>query len=371
MHRDDPSLMQGSTNTEVLEESWPISDDVMRLRQWATERSKVLPASASGELVIGSSMLAWLQLDDPQGRVSRRHATLTRSGEKWVMRDAGSKNKFYVDGKRYIELELEPGLEILIGGVTLVAESTRLIALRVFLCRLLGWATERVQIVDQALRSIRNATRHRCALVLCAGDDSASIARTLDRRLFDGERPFVMCDPTRGRVDENVRAPQNYNVGMDALAAAKHGTLCIWNNKLPRDFAVMQAALQDLDARPLLIVCAHQPHEAAAFGAAPIAVPHLRERKAELPRIIDEYAIDANLELSLPKARIPNEDRAWVIEHAASSLSEIEKATLRLRAIRATDGNMTATAALLGMSRASLKRWVGRRQLPMRTNDDE
>jgi DNA-binding NtrC family response regulator len=158
---------------------------------------------------------------------------------------------------------------------------------------------------------------------------------------------------------------------MDALAAAKHGTLCIWNNKLPRDFAAMMTALQDLDARPLLIVCAHQPHEAEAFGVAPIAVPHLRERQAELPRIIDEYALDADLELGLPKTRIPDEDRAWIVKYEASSLSEIEKATLRLRAIRATDGNMTAAAVLLGMSRASLVRWRDRRQLPMRTNDDE
>jgi hypothetical protein len=287
-----------------------------------------------------------------------------------MLRDAGSKNGIYVHGKLRAEIELEPGLEILIGGVPLVAESTRLIALREFLCRLLGWTSDRVRTVDLALRAIRHATLHQCALVLCAGDDSASIARTVHRRMFGAERPFVMCDPDRQRVDENVRAAQNYNVGMEALAAAKHGTLCIWNNKLPRDFAAMNAALQNADGRPLLIVCTHQPHEAEAFGAAPVTVPHLRERKAELPRIIDEYALEACAELGLPRARFPNEDRAWVVEHEASSLSKIEKATLRLRAIRAADGKMRSAAALLGMSRAALTRWVGRRKLPMRTNDE-
>jgi hypothetical protein len=165
-----------------------------------------------------------------------------------------------------------------------------------------------------------------------------------------------MCDPDRRRSEENVRAPQNYNIGMEALAAAKHGTLCIWNNKLPRDFAAMRAALQDLDARPLLIVCAHLSHEAEAFGVAPIAVPALRDRQAEVPRIIDEYALEAHAELGLPKVRLPDEDRAWIIEHAASSLSEIEKATLRLRSLRATDGNMSAAATLLGMARSPLER---------------
>jgi hypothetical protein len=52
------------------------------------------------------------------------------------------------------------------------------------------------------------------------------------------------------------------------------------------------------------------------------------------------------------------------MEHAATSLGEIEKATLRLTAIR-MDGSIGRAAERLGMAPVSLRRWIGRRELPM------
>ncbi|MCW5802547.1 MAG: FHA domain-containing protein [Deltaproteobacteria bacterium] len=56
-------------------------------------------------------------------------------------------------------------------------------------------------------------------------------------------------------------------------------------------------------------------------------------------------------------------DRAWVAEHAASSLPEIEKATLRIIALRQT-GTLAGAATLLGMSTPALSDWLKHRRLP-------
>jgi len=97
----------------------------------------------------------------------------------------------------------------------------------------------------------------------------------------------------------------------------------------------------------------------------PITVPPLASRLDELDQIITEYADDAIAELSAPPTTsfLPA-DRDWVRVHSASSLPDIEKATLRLVAIRESR-NLSAAAARLGMAPVSLSRWIGRRQLPM------
>jgi transcriptional regulator with GAF, ATPase, and Fis domain len=100
------------------------------------------------------------------------------------------------------------------------------------------------------------------------------------------------------------------------------------------------------------------------YLAAPIQVPPLASREAELDRIIAEYAEDAIAELGTRRTGFLAIDRAWVREHAASSLPEIEKATLRLVAIRESR-NLSNAAARLGMAPVSLSRWIGRRSLPM------
>lgn len=83
----------------------------------------------------------------------------------------------------------------------------------------------------------------------------------------------------------------------------------------------------------------------------------------ELPRIVDEYAIDAVAELRALGEGFTAADRQWVLANAPLTLAEIEKATLRLVAIRASR-NMSDAAARLGMAPVSLSRWVGRRKLP-------
>ena len=67
----------------------------------------------------------------------------------------------------------------------------------------------------------------------------------------------------------------------------------------------------------------------------------------------------------MPYSVIQFGDNAWVRQHASASLAEIEKATLRLIALRASR-TLSAAAERLGMAPVSLSRWMERRRPPLR-----
>ena len=353
-----------STKTDAAATEWSIDDIVMRLRVWASDIIRVLPASPVNEWTVGAASTCALRLEDPSGRVSRLHACLVRENGRWVLRDLGSKNGIRLDGARRTAITLEPGAEIGIGGLTLIAESSRSIALRGFLARVLGWRSDRLEVIDHALRSIRMAATHRMALVLCGDGDLVPMARSLHRQALGVERPFIVCDPRRRQGEANVRSATNYEVGMEGLAAARGGSLCVRSQRLPRDFNAVVAALRDPACQVQLVVCTEQPADCEPYLAVPIIVPPLARRADELDRIIAEYAEDAIAELGAARNGFGPVDRAWVRRHSAASLPDIEKGTLRLVAIRASR-NISNAAARLGMAPVSLARWIGRRELPV------
>jgi hypothetical protein len=55
----------------------------------------------------------------------------------------------------------------------------------------------------------------------------------------------------------------------------------------------------------------------------------------------------------------------WVLDHTASTLSEIETATLRLVALRLS-GTFIGVAKRLGVSHVALARWMDRRRRRVR-----
>lgn len=356
-----------STKTDVSTCEWSVDDNVMRFREWASDVIAMLPPPPINQCTLGSADTCSVQIDDPSGRVSRLHAYLIRDASRWWLRDVGSKNGVTVDGARRSEIVLAPGIEIGIGGVTLIAESPRSVALRGFLARLLGWRSHRTEAVDHALRSVRLAATRRFALVLCGEGDLVPIAQSLHRRALGTDRPFVLCDPRRLPGKATVRSAANYETGMEALAAAAGGSLCVRSRRLPRDFLKVVTALRDPGARAQLVVCSRDPEECAQFLAPPIVIPPLSRRPGEIDQIINEFAEDAIAQLApLGGSRtgfLPV-DRAWVRTYSATSLPDIEKATLRLVAIRESR-NLSNAAARLGMAPVSLSRWIGRRSLPM------
>jgi Inner membrane component of T3SS, cytoplasmic domain len=353
------------TKTDPTAHEWAITDDVVRLREWGTGRIYSLPASSTSEVIIGADDTCDVRLVDGSGRTSRRHAALVRDGSRWTLRDLDSKNGVQLDGAYRRSFDLEPGSEIGIGDLILIAESSRSVALRCYLARILGWASDRTHAVDLALRAVRSAVTRRTALVVCAESNPVSIAIAVHRIAVGRERPFVTCDPRRTSTTETVRWAQNCAASQDALTAASGGTLCVWSSRLPSDFAAVRARLHEPGASTMLAVCANKPIEGDALMAAPITVLPLRDRSNELSRIVDEYADDAIAELAASGASFTNAEREWVVTHAASTLNEIETATLRLVALREF-ANVNRAATRLGMAHVSLARWIERRKVPLR-----
>jgi len=103
----------------------------------------------------------------------------------------------------------------------------------------------------------------------------------------------------------------------------------------------------------------------------PIFVPPLRCRVSELPRIVEAYAVDAVETIAALVAPVraqdscffTGDDLQWVVECMATSLPEIEKATLRIVALRMS-ANLSVAAERLGIAPVSLARWLDRRPRP-------
>jgi hypothetical protein len=351
------------TKTDTATSGWAIDDDVIQLRRWGTDAIHPLPLPPTDECTIGAAEACDLRLNDPSGRVSRLHARLVRVKAKWLLRDARSKNGVRADGLRRGEIFLEPGLEIRLGGITLIAESIRSNTLRAFLARLLGWDSSRIEFVDHALRVIRSAATRRVALVLCGDGDLVPTAHLIHRHVRGPDRPFVVCDPRRQPGEATVRSAKNCTTGMEALAAAYGGTLCVRGERLPGDIRKVMEAVLSPGSRVQLVMCAESLEDRESYDITSIGIPRLATRAAELDRIISEYADDAMLELGTQRSGFPEDDHAWVREHACTSLPDIEKATLRLVALRASR-TVAEAAARLGMAPVSLARWIGRHRLP-------
>ena len=347
------------TKTDLPNE-WRIDDALLHLRAWGTGiRYPLPPATEGGEWTIGSADDCWLQLRDPSGRVSRHHASLKYTKERWALHDLDSKNGICQDGAHQVNFRLAPGTEIGIGGITLVAESALLVALRELLERLLGWSDARRPDVELALRAVRMAATRRESLLLCGDGNMVSVAQLLHKHTHGDARPFIVCDPRRRSAQPNARAAANYDSGPDALAAAAGGTLCIWQSRLPDDFARVFAAIREPTSRAQLVVCTHAMQQGTV--GTPIILPPLVERIAERDRIIDAYAVDAVAELA---GVFTAEDRAWVRKNESATLPDIERAVRRLAVIRSARGDLTAAASRLAMSYSALFEWVARRTLP-------
>jgi hypothetical protein len=351
------------TTTNILPEEWAVNDDVWRLRAWGTDLVYTLHADRHPGPVIGSASACAIQVQDRTRRTSREHAQLHRVQGRWAVIDRGSKNGLYRDGAKLDRFMLTPGVEIgLGGGVTLVAESSRLIALRSALARMLGWGPASAEALDLALRAIRFAAQRRMTLVLC-GADLIPLAEELHRLTLTPARPFVHVNPRRSTSESAWNRTRCAPSGIAALAAAAGGTVCLSTRYPPADLRSLMRGFRRPECQTQLIVCSDQATDAELFNAAPIVIPPLSARKEELDRIIDEYAVDAAGPLGLGDHWLSSAERTW-IRGNLPTLAEIQKATIRLAAIRRA-GSMSRGAADLGISHVAMLKWLRTHHFPV------
>lgn len=349
------------TATNLLLEEWAINDEVMRLREWGTNHVYALHPDLHPGPIIGSTESCAIQVHDRTRRTSREHAELQRVQGRWAVFDR-SKNGLYRDGARLDRFVLTPGVEIgLGGGVTLVAESARLIALRSALARMLGWSAASAESLDLALRAIRFTAQRRMTLALC-GADLVPLAEELHRLSLTPTRPFVLCNPRRRTSESAWNRTRCAPTGSAALAEAAGGTVCLATKHLPSDLRHLMRGLRRPECQTQLVVCAERAEDAELFNAAPIVIPPLTSRKEEIDRVIEEYAADAATRFGLGDHWLTTAERTW-IRGNLYTLAELQKATLRIAAIRKA-GSMSAGAAYLGISHVAMLKWLRTHHFP-------
>ncbi len=331
------------------------------LRFWASNVSFALPSAAQTPLRVGSSAACAIRLTDED--VAPEHAHLTFDGERWWIRNLVELHRVRHDGLPTAGCVLVPGAEVSIGESTLIAEDSHARRLRAFCQRLMGWHEHRMRAVDHALRALRLARAHRSPLLLSGEGDLVPVAYDLHQRTVGIAAPFIVCDPRRHDTMENVRAPANVLRGIEAFDRARGGTLCLRQYRLPPDIADISRRAYEPNSDVQLVLCAPAKYRIAPTSSERVVeLPALKLRKMELPRIVQEYAEEAIKTLNAAPSCFDDEERDWVIGHSAKSLPEIQKATLRIVALRNTN-SLKQAADLLGMAPVSLTRWLGRRHL--------
>lgn len=352
--------MSGSVTRTDPASLWvPQPDEVVQLREVGTDRTYALPINGDGDWMIGSAVDCALRLVDPLAYVSRNHARLSRHGNTWTLTDMGSKNGLWLDDARCHSITIHPGVEIRIGSLRFIAESPRLIDVRTYLRRILGWSERALAAVDDALHMVRDMISRRAPLRLQGEGDLVALARSLHRRAVGEHAPFVVSDPRRVRAAATARSPENRIDIVEAVLAASGGALCMWTTRLPVGLDSVRDELRGLR----LILCTPVDEDAvpSMLTTSAISVTPLSKRRTELDRLIDEYTIDACTLLDVPVSLLCAEDRAWLWSQRPRSLPEIEAAALRMVALREL-GSINRAAARLGISGVAFSRWLSRRR---------
>jgi hypothetical protein len=333
-----------STNLDPGDTSgWAITDPVVQLRVFGSDQVFAL---TEGEL--GAAAECAIQLRDPAGLISRRHASLAREGDVWVLRDLASRNGVRHDGELRQTMQLGAGVELGLGDVRLIVESPRLVALRELLARVIGWS--RGVAVDDAVQAVRKATIWRSGLLLCGAGDLTGVARRIHEHVVGADQPFVVC------------------AGELAVPALEHAaTLCLAGKKPARDLPELAAAMRLPGRKPRTIVCAPASADvpdvmAMLAKAAMIELPALATRQDELACIIDAYAADAVTALGAASTGFREHEHRWLAAAGPETLEQVEELALRVVALR--NWGVSGGSAKLGITHGALSTWASRRRIP-------
>lgn len=353
-------------------------DSVCGLREWGDSRlfSLSIDIEEAGDVnAIGTGdtgITTALQLIRPglarsglaaaYGRVE-----ILREGTLWKIRDRDGSVNLRQDGRATSEVCLIAGTEVVIAGRTFIAESPRSLALRNFCLRLLGWGSDRIVVVEHALRALRLSGSCRVPARLAGDGDLVPIAYAIHRYTLGRGAPFIVSDPRRNSSDATKRSAKNCTSCTVALREAQGGTLCIRTRRLPWDFDRMMQSFWRPGNSAQMMLCI-EGTGSPLFSVAQIDIPSLISRRSEWPRILDECIEEASHALHASRNYLDDDEREWILRcstlDADPTVIDIEKAALRLIAIKLT-GNLTAAARTLGMARVSLERWLHRRWTSM------
>jgi pSer/pThr/pTyr-binding forkhead associated (FHA) protein len=115
--RVDRALRADHSELHGLTADLPRIRALPRFRRLRRRPTGLLDGAAGGRLVLGRSPDCQLVFADDT--VSRRHAELRFTEGRWMLRDLGSANGTWVNGRRVMEAEVAPGDEVQLGGLAI------------------------------------------------------------------------------------------------------------------------------------------------------------------------------------------------------------------------------------------------------------
>jgi hypothetical protein len=333
--------------------AWPLDDEVIGLRVSGTDQTYELSAPPHVQ-IIGTGSGCDVVLRDRTGTIAARHARLIRLRSRWLIRamEESDSAGLFRDRVALPAFPLVPGIEIGMGAVRFVAESERSRALRRVLQRLIGFDARHRAQVDRALRTVLTTASGHGVLTVYGNGDLAAVAHLLHRHALPGQ-PFVRWERRTGSDPGR------------ALAAAAGGTLCVSANDLSRALERIVERRRESTTRVqlvILVTAIRRLRPIVATVAEPIVVTPLAKRKHERLRIIHELATDAAAALGIEASRLSEPDLRTILRFDARTLPAIERATLRIVALRHWDYFARAARAL-GMTHAALMEWAELRGL--------
>jgi hypothetical protein len=349
------------TMSDPTARDWAIADPVTGVRPWGAEATIALEPRRA-PYTIGLDESCAIRIADPSRRVSRVHAELRAGPGGWEVIDHASKNGLFVDGVRVAHHPLRPGMEIGLGSASgLWVDSAGVRTLRAALARMVGLGDS--AMIDLALRGVRHAAQCRAVLVIAGEDNLVPLAREIHDLTLTRARPFVVCAPAL--LSETLRYPERkVPTAMAAVAEAGPGTVCLLHRMPPPDLTLLLASRMAAGVHTRLMVCAPNIRDVELFTGAAVAVPPIRTRGAEAPRLIEEYERLACHEYRVGPSPLTREEREWIAERA-TSLPELQRMVERVVATHAA-GSLTAGAELLGMTHRALIKWLDQRGYPRR-----
>lgn len=134
--------------------------------------------------------------------------------------------------------------------------------------------------------------------------------------------------------------------------------MCLRSRRLPADFDELAASLPESVPATTLFVCLDGNDRIRDLLCRPLEIPSLVQRASDSDRLLDAYLDLAAQTLSVRSVRLSERLRKSLFRHV-TSLSELEKAALRLVALKSAP-NLSQAASRLKMAVVSLSRWLYR-----------
>ena len=321
---------------------WPRPAPVVGLREAGTNREYRLPAVAT--ISLGAAADCDVTIASPL--ISGVHCLLERDGEALRLRDHGSKNGTYLDGRKRSSGDVLDGSLLVVGTTPLFAFSEHSAVARRRLQRWLGFADTWQVAVDNALRLV--TSDRPVIFVGPKGSEPHRLARVMHEAGPRGSYPFLRV--TAAQLETLAAQEQT-------LEQAQGGAIYVGASKWPDDNALLVERL----TRPTPLVrlysgaksrgSATYPRSPGfALDCAVVTIPPLVQRSGEIGLIVSEFAAEiASVDLNLAaEAEAVLARYAW--PHEISELLEVTEAI----AWAAKLGSLRKAARHLGKTHPTL-----------------